>query len=289
MIKAKIRLFNPKVSQKIAFTILLLSTLVTIIPVVIIIIIVIKNGLSAINWEFLTSMPKNGMRAGGIFPAIVGTFYLTVGATIFSLPLGVLAAIYLSEYAKENKFTRILNLGIVNLAGVPSIVYGLFGLSLFVIYMKLGVSILSGCLTLAIMELPSIITATKTALNSVPKQFREVSLSLGATKWQTIRYAVLPYALPGIITGTVLSNARKTGETAPILFTVAAFYLPRLPSSVFDQTMALPYHLYVISTQIPGIGKNITYGTALVLIIFTLSLNLVGIIIRTRLRRQKKW
>jgi phosphate transport system permease protein len=139
------------------------------------------------------------------------------------------------------------------------------------------------------MELPSIITATKTALNSVPKQFREVSLSLGATKWQTIRYAVLPYALPGIITGTVLSNARKTGETAPILFTVAAFYLPRLPSSVFDQTMALPYHLYVISTQIPGIGKNITYGTALVLIIFTLSLNLVGIIIRTRLRRQKKW
>lgn len=280
---------NSKTSQKIAFAVLFLSALITIAPVLMIIVIIIKNGISAISWQFLTTAPTNGMRSGGIFPAIVGTFYLALGATILSLPLGVMGGIYLSEYSKENTFTRILKLGIVNLAGVPSIVYGLFGLSLFVIYLKLGVSLISGCLTLAIMELPSIITATRAALSSVPQSFREVSLSLGATKWQTIRHAVLPHALPGIITGAVLSNARITGETAPILFTVAAFYLPHLPNSVLDQVMALPYHLYVISTQIPGINKNITYGTAMVLIAFTLSLNLFGIIIRTYLRRQKKW
>ncbi|MBU0952585.1 MAG: phosphate ABC transporter permease PstA [Elusimicrobia bacterium] len=280
---------NPKLSQKIAFTVLFLSALITILPVLLIIAVIVKNGISAISWKFLTAAPTNGMRSGGIFPAIVGTFYLALGATAISLPLGVLGGIYLSEYSKDNLFTRILKLGIINLAGVPSIVYGLFGLSLFVIYLKFGVSLISGCLTLAIMELPSIITATRAALNSVPQSFREVSLSLGATKWQTIRYSVLPHALPGIITGAVLSNARITGETAPILFTVAAFYLPHLPSSVMDQVMALPYHLYVISTQIPGINKNITYGTALVLIVFTLSLNLFGIILRTYLRRQKKW
>ncbi|MBU2614124.1 MAG: phosphate ABC transporter permease PstA [Elusimicrobia bacterium] len=280
---------NPKLSQKIAFTVLFLSALITILPVLLIIAVIVKNGISAISWKFLTAAPTNGMRSGGIFPAIVGTFYLALGSTAISLPLGVLGGIYLSEYSKDNLFTRILKLGIINLAGVPSIVYGLFGLSLFVIYLKFGVSLISGCLTLAIMELPSIITATRAALNSVPQSFREVSLSLGATKWQTIRYSVLPHALPGIITGAVLSNARTTGETAPILFTVAAFYLPHLPSSVMDQVMALPYHLYVISTQIPGINKNITYGTALVLIVFTLSLNLFGIILRTYLRRQKKW
>ncbi|OGS23805.1 MAG: phosphate ABC transporter, permease protein PstA [Elusimicrobia bacterium RIFOXYB2_FULL_48_7] len=280
---------NSRVSQKIAFTVLFLSALVTILPVLLIIVVIVKNGISAISWEFLTAAPTNGMRSGGIFPAIVGTFYLALGATAISLPLGVMGGIYLSEYSKDNMFTRILKLGIVNLAGVPSIVYGLFGLSLFVIYLKFGVSLISGCLTLAIMELPSIITATQAALHSVPRSFREVSLSLGATKWQTIRHSVLPHALPGIITGAVLSNARITGETAPILFTVAAFYLPHLPSSVLDQVMALPYHLYVISTQIPGISKSTTYGTALVLIVFTLSLNLFGIILRTYLRRQKKW
>jgi len=287
--KSKENMFNTKISQKIAFAVLFVSTLITIIPVLIIIAIIIKNGITAISWQFLTTAPSNGMRSGGIFPAIVGTFYLALGASAISLPLGILGGIYLSEYSKNNYFTRILKLGIVNLAGVPSIVYGLFGLSLFVISLKLGVSIVSGCLTLAIMSLPSIITATETAMSSVPRSFREVSLSLGATKWQTIRYAVLPHASPGIITGTLLSNARITGETAPILFTVAAFYLPQLPNSVFDQVMALPYHLYVISTQIPGISKNVTYGTALVLIVFTLSLNLFGIIVRTYLRHQKKW
>jgi len=282
-------MINPKQSQKIVFFILSLLSVIVLVPVALIIIIIVKEGISVINFEFLFTAPKNGMRAGGIFPAIIGTFYLAIGTTIISLPLGIFAGIYLSEYAKDNIFTKIINLGIINLAGVPSIVYGLFGLSLFVIYLKFGVSLLSGCLTLAIMSLPAIITSTRTALQSVPQSFREVSLSLGATKWQTIRYAVLPHALPGIITGIVLSNARITGETAPILFTVSAFYLTRLPNSIYDQVMALPYHLYVISTQIPGISKNITYGTALVLIVLTLSLNLFGIILRIYLRHKKKW
>jgi phosphate transport system permease protein len=229
------------------------------------------------------------MRAGGIFPAIVGTIYLVLGAIIFALPIGLMAAIYLSEYAKENLLTRIIKLAIVNLAGVPSVVYGLFGLALFVVFFKFGASILSGSLTLGIMILPIIITASREALESVPHAFRDVSLSLGASKWQTIRHIVLPNAIPGVLTGTILGLGRAAGETAPILFTVAAFYLPQLPRSLFDQAMALPYHLYVISTQVPNVDEKIRYGTALVLLTMVLFMNLVAIVIRARFRKKKKW
>ena len=280
---------NSQRSQKIAFAFLLFCTLLIVVPVGLIVLEIIIKGMPAINWGFLTDMPRQGMRAGGIFPAIVGTLYLVTGAIIFALPVGVLAAIYLSEYAKDNLLTRVIKLAIVNLSGVPSVVYGLFGLALFVVFLKFGVSILSGSLTLGIMILPIIITTSREALESVPYSFREVSLSLGASKWQTIRHIVLPNAISGILTGTILGLGRAAGETAPILFTVAAFYLPRLPKSMFDQAMALPYHLYVISTQVPNVKENIRYGTALVLLAIVLFMNLVAIIIRSRFRSKKKW
>ncbi len=280
---------NPKTSQKVAFALLFLSTLLIIIPVGMIVVIIIQKGLPAITWDFLMDVPRKGMRAGGIFPAIIGTLYLIFGAILFALPIGLMAAIYLSEYAKDNLLTRIIKLAIVNLAGVPSVVYGLFGLALFVIFFNFGASILAGSLTLAIMILPIIITASREALESVPQSFREVSLSLGASKWQTIRHMVLPNATSGIITGTILGIGRAAGETAPILFTVAAFYLPKLPKSVFDQAMALPYHLYVISTQVPNVDEKIRYGTALVLLFIVLVMNLVAIFIRYKFRKNKKW
>lgn len=276
-------------SQKIAFFFLLLATLLIVIPVGLIIVIIIKKGLPAITWQFIFDIPRQGMRAGGIFPAIVGTIYLVSGAIIFALPIGVLSAIYLSEYSKENVLTRLIKLAIVNLSGVPSVVYGLFGLAIFVVFFKFGASILSGSLTLGIMILPIIITASREALESVPQSFREVSLSLGASKWQTTRHIVLPNAIPGILTGTILGLGRAAGETAPILFTVAAFYLPRLPKSVMDQAMALPYHLYVISTQVPNVDEKIRYGTALVLLALVLFMNLIAIIIRYQFRKRKKW
>ena len=229
------------------------------------------------------------MRAGGIFPAIVGTVYLVGGTLLFALPVGIFSAIYLSEYSKRNWLTRLIELAIVNLAGVPSVVYGLFGLGLFVVFLRLGASILAGSLTLAVMVLPVIITASREALQSVPKSFREVSYSLGATRWQTIRHAVLPHALPGILTGTVLSISRAAGETAPILFTVAAFYLPRLPNSIFDQAMALPYHLYVLSTQVPNVRIELQYGTALVLVGLIVITNLFAAVIRSYFRVRKQW
>ncbi|MCM8795819.1 MAG: phosphate ABC transporter permease PstA [Candidatus Omnitrophica bacterium] len=280
---------NPKTTQKIAFFFLFLATLLIIVPVGLIIIIIIRKGLPAINWEFLMDIPREGMRQGGIFPAIIGTLYLVLGAIIFALPLGLMSAIYLSEYARDNFLTRIIKLAIVNLAGVPSVVYGLFGLALFVVFFKFGASILSGSLTLGIMILPIIITASREALETVPYHFREVSYSLGASKWQTIRYLILPNALAGILTGTILGLGRAAGETAPILFTVAAFYLPQLPKSIFDQVMALPYHLYVISTQVPNVTEKMRYGTALVLLILVLFMNLVAIIIRYKFRKKKKW
>lgn len=280
---------NPHRTQNIAFFFLFAATLLIVVPVGAIVVIIIQKGLPAISWDFLSDIPRQGMRAGGIFPAIVGTIYLVLGAIIFALPIGLLAAIYLNEYAKDNFLTRVIKLAIVNLAGVPSVVYGLFGLALFVVFFKFGASILSGSLTLGIMILPIIITASREALESVPYSFREVSLSLGASKWQTIRRIVLPNALPGILTGAILGLGRAAGETAPILFTVAAFYLPQLPKSVFDQAMALPYHLYVISTQVPNVDEKIRYGTALVLLVMVLFMNLVAIIIRYKFRKKKKW
>jgi len=280
---------NVKTSQKIAFFFLFLATLLIVMPVGLIIVIIIQKGLPAINWQFLSDIPRQGMRAGGIFPAIIGTIYLVLGAIVFALPIGLMAAIYLSEYSRENFLTRMIKLAIVNLAGVPSVVYGLFGLALFVVFFKFGASILSGSLTLGIMILPIIITASREALESVPYSFREVSLSLGASKWQTIRHIVLPNAIPGILTGTILGLGRAAGETAPILFTVAAFYLPQLPKSIFHQAMALPYHLYVISTQVPNVDEKIRYGTALVLLALVLFMNLVAIIIRYKFRKKKKW
>lgn len=280
---------NPHKTQNIAFFFLFIATLLIVVPVGLIVVIIIQKGLPAINWQFLFDIPRHGMRSGGIFPAIIGTIYLVTGAIIFSLPIGLLAAIYLSEYSKDNLLTRIIKLAIVNLAGVPSVVYGLFGLALFVVFFKFGASILSGSLTLGIMILPIIITTSREALESVPHSFREVSLSLGASKWQTIKHIVLPNAIPGILTGTILGLGRAAGETAPILFTVAAFYLPQLPGSIFDQAMALPYHLYVISTQVPNVDEKIRYGTAFVLLALVLFMNLVAIIIRYKFRKRKKW
>jgi phosphate transport system permease protein len=249
----------------------------------------VLQGISAISWDFLTAFPSNGMKAGGILPAVIGTVILTFGTAIVSIPLAVGAAIYLAEYARDTWFTRSIRLAIINLAGVPSVVYGLFGLGLFVLFMGLGTSIIAGSLTLGLMTLPVVISTAEEALLTVPQRFRVVSRSLGASRWQTIRHIVLPNALPGVLTGVILGLERAAGETAPILFTVAAFYLPQLPSSGFDQTMALPYHLYVISTQVPGMPLEIQYGTALVLLVLVLGMNLVATIIRSRFRRRREW
>jgi phosphate transport system permease protein len=278
-----------KIREKVAFSVLGLVTLLIVVPILMIIVYIVRNSIGAISWGFITQAPRNGMKEGGIFPAIVGTIILVVGTMIFSLPLSVLSAIYLVEYAKDNFFTRLVKLSVVNLSGIPSIVYGLFGFTLFVLFLHFGTSILAGSLTLAIMSLPVIITATKEALESVPASFREISLSLGATRWQTVRYCVLPYAIPGILTGTVLSLSRAAGETAPILFTVAAFYLPRLPRSVFDQVMALPYHLYVTATQVPNMPVAISFATGFVLIALVFLMNLVSIILRAHFRKKKLW
>ncbi len=275
------------VREKIGFGALLAATLLVVIPVAAIVVLIVVKGWGALSWEFLFSMPRNGMRAGGIFPAIVGTVYLVFISLAFALPIGVMAAIYLSEYARDNALTRIINLAIINLAGVSSVVFGLFGLSLFVVFLKFGVSIISGALTLGIMTLPVIITTTREALRAVPASYREVSFSLGASRWQTVRHAVLPRALSGILTGAILSIGRVAGETAPILFTVAAFYLPNLPKGLSDQAMALPYHLYVITTQIPGIPERFRYGTALVLIGFVLAMNIIATVIRAKAGKKK--
>ncbi len=282
-------MFSARFKENFAFFMLFLAAVIVILPVGMVVAVIVKNGFAAISWEFLTQMPKSGMRAGGILPAIVGTFCLVIGAVLFALPLGLAAAVYLSEYARESRLNRIIRLSIVNLAGVPSVVFGLFGLALFVGFFKLGTSIFAGSLTLGVMILPVIITSSREALESVPKAFREVSLSLGATKLQTIRHSVLPHALPGILTGTILGIGRAAGETAPILFTVAAFSLPRLPHSPFDQVMALPYHLYVLSTQVPNVDPKIRYGTALVLLAIVMFMNIIAVTIRAHFRKKKKW
>ena len=276
-------------SQKIAFAVLTIMAVMVVVPIVLVVVYIIIQGIGAVNWEFLTAFPRNGMKEGGILPAIIGTVVLTFGTAIVSIPIAIGAAIYLAEYARDNWLTRTIRLAIINLAGIPSVVYGLFGLGLFVLFLGFGTSIVAGSLTLGLMTLPIVISTAEEALLAVPQRFRVVSRSLGATRWQTIRQVVLPNALPGILTGIILGLERAAGETAPILFTVAAFYLPRLPRSPLDQTMALPYHLYVISTQVPGMPLEVQYGTALVLLVLVLGMNLTATIIRSRFRRRRQW
>ena len=266
-----------------------LITLLTALPVIGVIVYIIVRGAPALSWEFISAMPHDGMRAGGILPAIIGTFYLTLGTAVFSVPLGVAAGIYIAEYAPDNRATRLVRIAIINLAGIPSVVYGLFGLGLFVLFLKFGTSILAASLTLSIMTLPVIISTTEEALRQVPNAFRVVSTSLGATRWQTIQRITLPQALPGVITGVILGLERAAGETAPIMFTGAAFFLPLLPQSPLDATMALPYHIFVISTSVPGMPVEIQYGTVLVLLIFVLGMNVIATLVRNRARARRQW
>ena len=274
-----------QLSQRTAFSLIIAATFIVIIPVLIIVLQIIINGASAISWEFLTQAPSQAGKAGGILPAIVGTFCLMLGTIVFALPLGVMAGIYLTEYAKENWFTRSINLAIINLAGVPSIVYGLFGLGVFVLLFHFGMSLLSASLTLACQALAMTVTTSREAILAVPREYREGSLAVGATKWQTIRHLVLPQALPGIITGAVLAMSRAAGETAPILVVGAAFLLPGLPRSPFDQFMALPYHLYTVAAHVPGMPKSTIWGVALVLLVVVLFFNVLATIIRLRVRK----
>ncbi|MEC7232271.1 MAG: phosphate ABC transporter permease PstA [Planctomycetota bacterium] len=264
-------------------------TILLIVPVALIMGLLVWNGAPALSWEFFTEDPRNGMTEGGIFPALVGTLWLVSVALVASVPLGVAAAIYLSEYAKDNLLTRAINLAIINLAGVPSIVHALFGLGAFVLFFEFGTSILAASLTLAIMTLPVVIVSTRETLQAVPQSFRMACWSLGATRWQTIRKVVLPNSVSGILTGVILEVSRTVGETAPIMFTGAVFFTPFLPQGVYDQTMAMSLHLFNVSTQVPDIPPELPFGVALSLIGMVLVLNSVSIAFRARLRRTKKW
>ena len=278
-----------KVIQGLVFTLFRGAAVINGTALMIIVAFLVAKGYRAINWTFLTQPPMDSMTRGGILPCIVGTLCLSLGAIIVALPIGVASAIYLHEYARPGKVLRLIRLGINNLAGVPSVVFGLFGLAFFVVYLKMGVSILAGSLTLGALTLPVIIGSAEEALRAVPNTYREASLGLGATKWQTIYRVVLPAALPGVLTGAILGISRAAGETAPIMFTAAVFFTPSLPSSIFDEIMALPYHIYVLATAGTEIEKtrHLQYGTALVLIVLVLGLNLVAIIYRARLQRRR--
>lgn len=281
---------NKKITQLIVFnSFRLVSFLVVGILLTILIFIIVK-GVSVINWEFITSNPTDGMTKGGIFPAIVGTFCLIAGSIIFAFPVGVLSGIYMNEYLKENKYKKFIRMMTNNLSGIPSIVFGLFGMAFFVNTMGFGDSIIAGSLTLAIMVLPIIIRTTEESLKSVDISLRHGSYGLGATKLQTIRKIILPVCFPNIITGLILSIGRVSGETAPILFTVAAYFLPKLPSSIFDQVMALPYHLYVLATSGTNIQESLpmAYGTAFVLIVLVLILNLIANFLRSYFSKKIK-
>ncbi|MGI9288624.1 MAG: phosphate ABC transporter permease PstA [Pseudomonadales bacterium] len=267
----------------------LLITTLLITPVLIILTMLVIKGSSVISLDFLFTAPTNGMTAGGILPALLGTVWLVAVALLISVPLGIAAAIYLSEYAGNNWFTRMINLAIINLAGVPSIVHALFGVGAFVLFFGFGTSILAASLTLAIMTLPVVIVATRESLQAVPYAFREACWNMGATRWQTIRRVVLPNAVSGILTGVILEVSRTAGETAPIMFTGAVFFTPFLPQGVFDQTMAMSLHLFVVSTQVPGVPEDLPYGVALVLIAMVLLMNSLSIAFRTYLRGKKKW
>lgn len=281
---------NKKISEKLGFSLLWVSTGIVLLLLGLILVDIFVKGVNVLSWEFLTQPPRTGMTEGGIFPAILGTFLVSLITVIFAVPLGMFAAIYLHEYARPGRFTRFIRLAIRNLSGVPSIVYGLFGVVLFVQMMHLGTSILSAGLTLGLLTLPWTITACEEALKTVPKSYREGAWALGATQWYTIRTNVLPYAIPGMLTGVILGLARAAGETAPILFTGAAFFLPHYPRSLFDQFMALPYHLYILSTQHQAIDKvrPIAYGTALVLLGLILLLSFSAIWVRYRFRRKMR-
>ncbi|MDY6972244.1 MAG: phosphate ABC transporter permease PstA [Thermodesulfobacteriota bacterium] len=277
-----------RLTQVIVFWLLRIATAINGVALIIVLYFLIANGWRAINWTFLTQPPLDSMTKGGILPCIAGTIFLGLGAILIAFPIGVASAIYLHEYAKPGRILRLIRLGINNLAGVPSVVFGLFGLAVFVVYLKMGVSILAGALTLAAMTLPVIIGAAEESLRAVPDTYREASYGLGATRWQTIYRVVLPAALPGILTGAILGLSRAAGETAPIMFTAAVFYTPSLPSSVFDEIMALPYHIYVLATAGTEIAdtRHLQYGTALVLIVLVLGLNLIAIVLRARLRKR---
>ncbi len=277
-------------TQNILFSIFRIAAAINGVALFIIVYFMVINGASALSWEFITQAPTDSMTKGGILPCIIGTIALSVGAIVVSLPIGVASAIYLNEYARPGKLLRFIRLCINNLAGVPSVVFGLFGMAMFVIWMGMGESILAGSLTLGAMSLPVVIGSTEEALKSVPDTYREASLGLGATKWQTIYRVVLPAALPGILTGSILALSRAAGETAPIMFTAAVFFTPSMPTSVLDSVMALPYHIYVLATAGTHIEetRHLQYGTALVLIALVLGMNIVAIVWRSRLRKKLK-
>jgi phosphate transport system permease protein len=277
-------------SERLGFLMLYLAGVLVLFFLGVILFDIFIKGVGVLSWKFLTQPPRMGMTEGGIFPAIMGTFMVSIITVIFAVPLGMFAAIYLNEYAQPGKITRLIRLAIRNLSGVPSIVYGLFGVVLFVQMFRFGTSVLSAGLTLGLLTLPWTITACEEALKTVPKSYREGALALGATKWHAIRTNVLPYAIPGMMTGVILGLSRAAGETAPILFTGAAFFLPQLPKSLFDQFMALPYHLYILATQHHAIEKvrPIAYGTALVLLGLILLLNLSAIWVRYRYRQKMR-
>jgi phosphate transport system permease protein len=284
------RLRRRQASQKAFFSIFRMAAMINAAALIIVGFFIIYRGVGSISWEFLTRAPYDSMTKGGIMPCIVGTFYLAAGALIFAMPVGVAAAIYMNEYAVQGRMLRVIRFGINTLAGVPSIVFGLFGLAFFCIVLKFGVSILAGCLTLGVMTLPVIIGTTEEALKAVPDTYREASLGLGATQWQTIYRVVIPAAMPEILTGAILGLGRAAGETAPIMFTAAVFYTPILPTSIFDKVMALPYHIYALATEGREIAVTgpLQYGSALVLIVLVCGMNLFAIITRARLRRKLK-
>lgn len=276
-------------TQSVARGVLLFITILLILPIAAIFGLLILRGAPALSIEFLFSEPLRGMTGGGIWPAIVGTMWLVGVSLAVSAPIGVLAAVYLNEYARDTWFTRVINLAIVNLAGVPSIVHALFGVAAFVLFLDFGTSILSASLTIAVMTMPVIIAATKQALAAVPMSFREACWNVGASRWQTVWNVVLPNSIAGILTGVILEVSRAAGETAPILFTGAAVFIPMLPTSVNDQCMALSMHLFVVSTQVQNVPEHVPYGTALVLILLVILVNATSIIVRSRLRRRRKW
>ncbi len=281
---------NAKTSERIAFAFLTLAALTVAGFVLFILYYIVSNGYNAISIEFLTEMPRKMMTEGGIYPAIVGTIYLIIGSMLVALPMGILAAIYLTEYAGQNRTTWAIEMAINNLAGTPSVVFGLFGLAMFVKYLGFGPSLLSASLTLGLLIIPVIIRSSEEALLAVPPEYREASLALGISKWQTIRHVVLPASIPGIVTGSILSIGRVAGETAPILLTGAAYFLPRLPDSVYSQFMALPYHLFVLATAGTNIAQTrpLQYGTALVLLMIVLAVNFVAVLVRRYYRQKLK-